>query len=656
MISALALDITDGTLIADLSAHAVNGVRWSRGAHGSRLLECEIAADAYSRLDWLTRIGRAEIVLRSQYGERLWGGRLEEVEPTNRGVRLTAMGHWAALNDVLYTGLWSDANVANWKALTSADVATIVDALWMYDQQNRLYVAPTATNTFGSSDLFAWGYIAPSNGQRNITDLDFDYTLAQNGDTDWKVSIDRCDSTWTVLGNIGTITADGSGSKNYTFTGCTNVSVTVYRDNGTPAAISGDAGTVSFEMTSVRIATASSVTLGGVVAAMATYTSGVNANHLSTVTALVATTSDDMQELDIEDEQPGAVIDRLIENSDTAGKFYAGVDSYKRLYMYERHSRSVTYVADLAEDLEFGLALSSVENAVYAIYHGTDGRKLRTATSSNTESIGRYGMTRQGKVNAQATTSATTAGLWRTDALAARSTPQPDVRRLVIRGLTMPDGAPARFYNLRPGDTLRIAGLPAYAHRQLGSLIVDEVQFDSADGGLAVVSLLDRVTPVAAVSYSPLTVYADAEGATSQWTANTGTKVAAVALPDDDITTYIISSNTINQIQQFTGKQSTFLIPAAATVTQVTVTYRVRRGGAIDADCVVGYGFNTPTSTQTGTSGTITSTSSWAGGTYTHSGLSALWNGGFYFYIQNTQARNVFCTTLYATITYTNPT
>lgn len=656
MILVSALNLSDGTLVADLSPHIVDGVRWSRGKHDSRDLICDIRASDLDRLNWLARIGSTEIRLTSQYGEVLWSGRLEEVELTDDGAGLTAYGHWAALNDVLYTALWSDANVGNWLPLTANDLATIDDALWMYDQQNRLYVAPTVTNTFGDADFFVWGYIAPSGGARQLTDLDFDYVLAQNGDTDWRVSIDRCDSSWAVLGNIGTITTDSSGSKNYSFTGCDRVAVTFYRNNAVPAALSGDAGTVYFKMTSVRIATASSVPTSTIVAAMATYTNGVNSNHLSSVTARVATTTDDLHDYEAADARPGELIDDLLESSDTGGKFYeAGVDTAKRLYMRERHSQSQLFIADVGE-LTFGMALADIENSVYAVYQDANGRAQRSSAATSTASMDQIGMTRHGMTRATSTTSLATAQLLRTDALALNSKPAPMVRQLQITGLGRPDGSPARFYELRHGDRLRIAGLPLYAYRRLGDLYIDEVVFSSENGGAATVTLLDRSSTPTTVTYSPLTVYASEEGATTQWTANTGTKIAAVAPPDDDITTYVSSSTTINQIQQLQGKLYTFVIPPAATVTQVTVTYRIRRGGAIDADCVVGYYFLTPTGSQSGTSGTITATSSWAGGTYTHSGLSARWNGGFYFYVQNTQARNVFCSTLYAEITYTNPT
>lgn len=145
-----------------------------------------------------------------------------------------------------------------------------------------------------------------------------------------------------------------------------------------------------------------------------------------------------------------------------------------------------------------------------------------------------------------------------------------------------------------------------------------------------------------------LIVAATAEGATSQWTANTGTKVAAVASPDDDITTYVSCGTTSGLIQQFTGNISS--IPANAVITQIDIYYRYRRGG-LDADFFVGY----IAGSNLGNSGTITSTSSWAGATWSHTGLSFLWPASFTFYVQNTQTRNVLISTLYATVHYLGP-
>lgn len=150
------------------------------------------------------------------------------------------------------------------------------------------------------------------------------------------------------------------------------------------------------------------------------------------------------------------------------------------------------------------------------------------------------------------------------------------------------------------------------------------------------------------------TIEATGVGSTSQWTLGAGaSKWVAVNSPDDDATSYLDSSTTINQVQQFTGDTSG--IPTGSTVSQVDITYRVKRNGANNAQFTVGYVFNTDSGTQTGTSGALTSTVSWAGGTYTHSGLSAYFNGSLIWNIQNTQARAVQVSTLYVVITYTAP-
>lgn len=148
------------------------------------------------------------------------------------------------------------------------------------------------------------------------------------------------------------------------------------------------------------------------------------------------------------------------------------------------------------------------------------------------------------------------------------------------------------------------------------------------------------------------TIQATGVGSTSNWTLAAGaSKQVAVNSPDDDLTSYVNSGTTINRVQQFTG--NTTGIPIGSLVTQVDVVYRVMRGGASNATFTVGYVFNTDSGTQTGTSGSLTSTASWTGGTYSHSGLSAYWNGTLIWNIQNTQARDVRCSTLYVTITYT---
>lgn len=149
------------------------------------------------------------------------------------------------------------------------------------------------------------------------------------------------------------------------------------------------------------------------------------------------------------------------------------------------------------------------------------------------------------------------------------------------------------------------------------------------------------------------TVAAGGLGSPDDWSLAAGaTKMAAVALPDDDGTSYITSTTTINTRQVFTCTPS--VITTGSTITQVDVKARGVRGGANNVDFYMGYSF-TPNGggSQSGTSGTLTAVSAQTDFTYTHSGLSVAWGSALTIWIENLQAFNMRCTTFYVVLTYT---
>ncbi len=140
----------------------------------------------------------------------------------------------------------------------------------------------------------------------------------------------------------------------------------------------------------------------------------------------------------------------------------------------------------------------------------------------------------------------------------------------------------------------------------------------------------------------------------NDWSLAAGaSKAAAVNQPDDDVTSSINSGTTINTTQTFT------LSPAALaggdTVTQIDIVARGRRPGAgSNANFVVGYAFALQGGgAVTGESGPFTTTATWTDFTYSEGGLSAVFGGSLTLYVKNTQAREVWITTLYCTVTYT---
>lgn len=142
-------------------------------------------------------------------------------------------------------------------------------------------------------------------------------------------------------------------------------------------------------------------------------------------------------------------------------------------------------------------------------------------------------------------------------------------------------------------------------------------------------------------------------GTNDQWSLAAGaSKVAAVALPDDDLTSYLSSSTTINRQQDFTCTPSTLAV--GDTVTEVIVSARLKGNTQTVAYNLI-YSFAiSGGGTQTGTStGLNQGPAAWGTDTYTDTGLSVVYGGSLTVSIINTQARDLFCSSLYLDITFT---
>jgi hypothetical protein len=141
----------------------------------------------------------------------------------------------------------------------------------------------------------------------------------------------------------------------------------------------------------------------------------------------------------------------------------------------------------------------------------------------------------------------------------------------------------------------------------------------------------------------------------NNWALTAGaTKQAAVAAPNDDATSYLSSSATINTQQQFAITDTA--IPAGAVISEVATTHRAKRNGANNANhsLTLILGGNTTVGTTRAAPSTFTTwTETLArpgGGSWSTSDINSL-----EVRAENLQARDVQLTTLYITVTYTLP-
>ncbi len=152
------------------------------------------------------------------------------------------------------------------------------------------------------------------------------------------------------------------------------------------------------------------------------------------------------------------------------------------------------------------------------------------------------------------------------------------------------------------------------------------------------------------------TTTAQVSGTTApdNWVLAAGaSKVVAVNQPDDDATSYVVSTTTTGTVQWFTCSPA---LAGGDVVTEVIVRGRVKRGGSYDCNFTLGYQFAlNGGGTQSGSSaaGSLVAIAGYNNFAYTHSGLSAAFGSGLVLWIRNDQAREIDLTTLYADITYT---
>ena len=103
--------------------------------------------------------------------------------------------------------------------------------------------------------------------------------------------------------------------------------------------------------------------------------------------------------------------------------------------------------------------LETLANSDYATYQDASGLTLRTATSTDSSSVNRYGLTKQVMIPAQ-TTSVGVATRYRDTSLLDTKTPAPRAGLSVARIYTA-QGAEAFLWQVRAGDTITIRNLPA---------------------------------------------------------------------------------------------------------------------------------------------------------------------------------------------------
>lgn len=453
-----------GGLIGDYSGRAT-GLQFSTNAHGYASLAAVVplsVADSFRLYDragmlhaWVTGLGATA-----------WEGRIEDVAIVDGGVRLQALGYWRALSDVPYTGLWSTTSVADWEELPESAFATSKPKMYAMDTNNRLFWGLTKGTVYGNgADVGALYGLAPAGSDNLIKYVSFTYEFVLPA-INWRMRVSAMDADRTNAVNSDTTINGTGGPTSFTWdlsaTPRARVEIQLYNYSGSGATYSGESGANYLRITAVRLkgTTSSSVYADEIARGLVTTVNGVNAKQLQAVTVLIESPGIDLRDEVYEDRLPVDILMRLAglgDNQTPPRQWEVGVFDNRLLHFRPRGSVGRAWFVDVSA-LEVERTIEALRNSVYGVYRDESKRTQRTAASTDTESVQRYGVTRR-QALAVETTSATQAGTHRDAALQDGKDPTP---RSALKFGQLYDALGSRWpaWLARSGDTITIRNLP----------------------------------------------------------------------------------------------------------------------------------------------------------------------------------------------------
>ena len=467
-------DLSSGLWI-DWSTRA-SGISSSTGPHGFERMSGQVAAELTEALSLIDRLPGKHIVLSS--GDTAWEGRLEDISLTSTGIRFTALGYWRALADVVYTALWSDQDLsANWKVGTRDDRNNWFNERWELDNVDRLYWGVREGERYGSfGHRGVWVYRAPNTTEPAQKINEIDYTYDYDLPTDWRVLIvSRHEHLGgaTVEHTYTSTSSNDTGTNTVTLSADRPIlSIEVFNASGSAVDYSRNTGKHYAKITAMRVKGSTSASIYGdeIADALVTHITAENSDQLNAATVLIQSQALDLTDEIYMDMLPADILTHLASLGDdqTPPRVWeVGVWENQVLHLQPVCDKAKEWYADITE-LELSISLDNVVNKAYGLFKTPGGRAVRTASSSDTFSQTRYGITRN-----QAARADTTAG---TQARAARDVFIEEGKDAIPRGSfsleQVYDGAGASWplWMIRSGDTVTLRNIPA-----VGSDLVDKI-------------------------------------------------------------------------------------------------------------------------------------------------------------------------------------
>lgn len=483
-----------GVWVADWGSRLLAG-SFSTFENGCEALSIEVSLPRRLAQYFYEQKGLINLTVHS--GARaVWQGVAQDAAYTNAGLAVDALGKFIYFSDVPYTALWLHSKWENWENLTPVNIGSAVVFNERFETifTNVLNVTPRLGEVFHSDIRWYFGYHIPSQSSKTIAQFVFDYDFLMP--TNWELVVQSAgsapsfNSVWGSLSG-SLFTLNGSGVLQ---SGTASVTVFVgqavffrLRFTGASATYTGNTGANYFRATNPQVrATNTTITAKLIIDDTISVANGANSGIQST-TAYVSDPGLALKQEVYEDADMGASIRRLVGLGDTAtppNEWIAAVfEDY--LLVEQLGASSRDWFVDL-DEMELQRSATNLVNSAYAIYQTPLQENIRTATSTDANSVVEHGRTRRAAVETQ-TTSSSEATVQRDVYLNDNKTPKPRARLNIGRVRTA-GGQLVPPYLPRAWDKLTIRSLPAVGSSvdQIRTFYIWRTRYDFVNDELTV--------------------------------------------------------------------------------------------------------------------------------------------------------------------------
>lgn len=284
----------------------------SQNKHGAERATLFLPGGVAEQYYYLTRPGAPHVIL-TDGAYSVWVGRVVGVKQERGGVRLQALGYWSAVDDRLYTALWSLTRTDAWRAVPTNELSTAADQKWEMNNLNQLYVGLKKNETYTQNTHAGWWSLRiPHTSTKYMATVAFDYEmLATSAVYRFRVATYTSEA-WAggaVINDLNASGATQSGALCFSLSGSPVLIIMgLYNYNSATHNYTGETGAHYLKLTNVRItsnALAVSTTLSanalaaavsisvtsaaGMVVGMSLYLGGGNPERV-TITSIAGTT------------------------------------------------------------------------------------------------------------------------------------------------------------------------------------------------------------------------------------------------------------------------------------------------------------------------------------------------------------------------------